>query len=262
MIARDQVVVLTHFPPVFIETSSVMRNAFWKPYDVNNSLRDLLIQMGTKYPKKRILVLCGHTHEESVTQLLPNVQVIIGNASVGKMKGIDIMKAKEKFNQVADELDKRLEVVNQPVTPPTLVERATEAAKDAAFDASEAVQGAGKTAVGAVKTAATAVGSAVVAAPGVVVSGVKAVPNVVKSVPEAAGRIPEGAKNLAVSVGTTVGRTAITAKDTVVDGAKGVFGKVKGWFQKEPEVSKEAEPVMENKEESPTFEDLRDNDKG
>lgn len=244
LLERDQVVVLTHFPPIFVEGSSLWTNAFWKPYDVNNSMRDLLLQMGTKYPNKRILVLCGHTHEPSVTNLLPNVQIIIGHASVGKNQGVDVMSAMEKFNETAEKMEKELEKVNQPATPPSVVARAAEAVKDAAFEATEVAQDAGKTVVTAAKEAATAVGVGIVATPG----HLKKLPEHLKKLP---GATVDVSKNLAVNAGKTV----VTVKDRAVEGAQGVFSTVRGWFKKSEQPAPEAKPSEDEQGNSGKSED-------
>ena len=83
--ALDQfkrVIVVTHAPP-FVEAAWYMGNPSepdYLPHFSNPSLGEVIKKHALLYPKKKISVLCGHTHSGGVSQILPNLTVYAGTA--------------------------------------------------------------------------------------------------------------------------------------------------------------------------------------
>ena len=80
---RYALVFVTIHPPPFIENTlyngqSSPANSL--PHFSCKAVGDVLLTMADRYPKKRIIVLCGHTHAASDTNPRPNLQVISGGA--------------------------------------------------------------------------------------------------------------------------------------------------------------------------------------
>jgi predicted MPP superfamily phosphohydrolase len=81
----DQVVLLTHVPP--------MREACWHegqtsdddwaPFFTCRAVGDAILEIMPDYPRKQLLVLCGHTHGWGVARPLPNVEIMTGGAKYG-----------------------------------------------------------------------------------------------------------------------------------------------------------------------------------
>jgi 3',5'-cyclic AMP phosphodiesterase CpdA len=76
------VFVVTH-PPPFIENTLYegkpsSDNAL--PHFSCKAVGDVLLKMADRYPQRRLIVLCGHTHAASETYLRPNLQVLSGAA--------------------------------------------------------------------------------------------------------------------------------------------------------------------------------------
>lgn len=81
----SEVVVLTHVPP-FLEASwheGKISNADFLPHFASFASGDPLIRSMRKHPRKKMLVLCGHTHSEGVAKVLPNLTVLTGRAEYG-----------------------------------------------------------------------------------------------------------------------------------------------------------------------------------
>lgn len=82
----QQVVVLSHVPP-FPET--VIYNGkpcapTHLPHFCNLSAGLAIRAITSAYPQRKVTVLCGHSHSQSVTQILPNLTVRVGHASPGR----------------------------------------------------------------------------------------------------------------------------------------------------------------------------------
>ncbi len=77
-----QVIVVTHVPP-FIEAAwheGNLSEADYLPHFSNPSLGEVIKKHALSYPKKKITVLCGHTHSGGVLQILPNLTIYAGTA--------------------------------------------------------------------------------------------------------------------------------------------------------------------------------------
>jgi len=80
---RYALVFVTIHPPPFAENTLYNgqpspTNSL--PHFSSKAIGDVLLMMADRYPQKRIIVLCGHTHVASETYLRPNLQVLSGTA--------------------------------------------------------------------------------------------------------------------------------------------------------------------------------------
>lgn len=81
----DKVILLTHVPP-FLEScvhEGVMCDANWGPHFVSQTTGEALIEVAQAYPKKQLLVLCGHTHAAADVAVLPNLRALTGASVLG-----------------------------------------------------------------------------------------------------------------------------------------------------------------------------------
>jgi predicted MPP superfamily phosphohydrolase len=80
------VVVLTHVPP-WAETAwheGAHSSADWTPWFACGAVGEVLEQAMAAAPDQQMTVLCGHTHGEGITQILPNLTVHTAPAVYGK----------------------------------------------------------------------------------------------------------------------------------------------------------------------------------
>ena len=85
----SQIVLLTHVPP-FVQacmTDGKMSDDNWAPHFVNKSAGEVLLSLMEAHPNNQLLVLCGHSHEYSDMQILPNLRVLTGESKLG-MPGV------------------------------------------------------------------------------------------------------------------------------------------------------------------------------
>ncbi|MGC4117291.1 MAG: metallophosphoesterase [Myxococcales bacterium] len=83
---HEQVVVLTHVPP-FPEAAwhqGKRSGPDWLPYFCCAAAGTALREAALSFPKREILVLCGHTHSGGEAQILPNLKVLTGGAVYGQ----------------------------------------------------------------------------------------------------------------------------------------------------------------------------------
>ncbi len=81
----SEVIVLTHVPP-FREScwyEGKISSAKWLPSFTCKAMGDLLLEAARTNPDCRITVLCGHTHGEGETRVLPNLCIQTGAAQYG-----------------------------------------------------------------------------------------------------------------------------------------------------------------------------------
>ncbi|HEY3448883.1 MAG TPA: metallophosphoesterase [Myxococcales bacterium] len=79
-------VVLTHVPP-FPEAcwhDGQMSDPEWLPYFCCMAAGQALREAALAFPKREILVLCGHTHSGGEVEILPNLKVLTAGAEYGK----------------------------------------------------------------------------------------------------------------------------------------------------------------------------------
>jgi 3',5'-cyclic AMP phosphodiesterase CpdA len=81
----EEVLLLTHVPP-FLEAcwyQGKTGDDNWAPYFTCKAVGDLLLDVMTKRQDRRLTVLCGHTHSPGRARLLPNLEVLTGQAEYG-----------------------------------------------------------------------------------------------------------------------------------------------------------------------------------
>lgn len=79
------VFLVTHAPP-FREAcwyEGQISDDHWAPHFVNWALGEALLHVMNRYIKRRVIVLCGHTHGAGITRPLPNLTVYTGKAEYG-----------------------------------------------------------------------------------------------------------------------------------------------------------------------------------
>lgn len=80
---RYPLVFVVMHPPPFAENTlynGVISSDNALPHFSSKAMGDVLLAMADRYPQKRMIVLCGHTHAPSETYLRPNLQVLSGEA--------------------------------------------------------------------------------------------------------------------------------------------------------------------------------------
>jgi predicted MPP superfamily phosphohydrolase len=81
-----QIILLTHVPP-FKEAcwyEGQLADDNWLPHFSCKAVGDMLLQQMQKYQHCSMTVLCGHTHNAGIAQMLPNLLVKTGAAEYGK----------------------------------------------------------------------------------------------------------------------------------------------------------------------------------
>jgi len=82
---RDHVIALTHVPP-FREAcwyQGEISSDEWLPHFTCQAVGEALLEVMRDHPRKRLTVLCGHTHSLGETSPLENVIVLTGGAEYG-----------------------------------------------------------------------------------------------------------------------------------------------------------------------------------
>ncbi len=80
------VMLLMHVPP-FRDAcwyNGRLSDDIWAPHFVCEAAGEYLRTEMQQHPDQRLTVLCGHTHGEGTTDILPNLHVITGKAEYGK----------------------------------------------------------------------------------------------------------------------------------------------------------------------------------
>ncbi len=81
----EHIVVVTHVPP-FIEASRYdggSSDPHWLPFFSCKAVGDVLFEVMSRNPTRRMTVLCGHTHGGGASKLLPNLVTVTGPAEYG-----------------------------------------------------------------------------------------------------------------------------------------------------------------------------------
>jgi hypothetical protein len=83
--SHEHVVFATHVPPVREACwhAGKISDDDWLPYFTCKAVGDVITDLATAHPHRRITVLCGHTHGGGVARPLPNVEVRTGAAEYG-----------------------------------------------------------------------------------------------------------------------------------------------------------------------------------
>lgn len=80
-----QVIILTHSPPFeeicLYEDKQTDEN--WAPHFVCRSIGDMLREVLPNYPDRQVILLCGHSHHQAESQVLPNLKAYVGHSNLG-----------------------------------------------------------------------------------------------------------------------------------------------------------------------------------
>lgn len=79
------VLFLTHVPP-FLEAcwhEGRISDEQWSPHFTSKTVGDALVDVARAHPDRQVTVLCGHTHGEGESRILPNLRVLTGGAEYG-----------------------------------------------------------------------------------------------------------------------------------------------------------------------------------
>lgn len=82
----QKVVFVTHVPP-FREAcrhAGAICDDEWLPHFSCGAVGDALIESADRFPDRRVLVLCGHTHSPAEAEIRPNLRVLAGGAVYGR----------------------------------------------------------------------------------------------------------------------------------------------------------------------------------
>ena len=81
----DHVVVLTHVPPFSTAAWHDGRpcDPDWLPFFSCKAVGDVLFELMSQHPTRRMTVLCGHTHGGGTSEILPNLVTVTGAADYG-----------------------------------------------------------------------------------------------------------------------------------------------------------------------------------
>ncbi|MEO5955549.1 MAG: metallophosphoesterase [Nitrospiraceae bacterium] len=85
LVRYQQVILLTHVPP-FKEScwyQGQVSNDEWLPFFACQAVGEVLREMMAQRLDRRLTVYCGHTHNAGTAQILPNLQVVTGEAEYG-----------------------------------------------------------------------------------------------------------------------------------------------------------------------------------
>jgi predicted phosphohydrolase len=82
------VIVVTHVPPFRESTwyDGEVSGDDWLPFFCGKAAGDVLRDVMSRHPDGELTVLCGHTHGEGETEILPNLRVVTGGARYGAPK--------------------------------------------------------------------------------------------------------------------------------------------------------------------------------
>ncbi|MCB1111827.1 MAG: metallophosphoesterase [Chlamydiales bacterium] len=80
-----QAVLLIHTPP-FLEAclyKGKIADKNWAPHFVCQAVGDMLLKVMKRLPEKKLLVLCGHSHNMADVTILPNLRILAGHSDIG-----------------------------------------------------------------------------------------------------------------------------------------------------------------------------------
>jgi len=83
--ASDEVILATHVPP-FKESTwyrGEISDDMFRPYFCSSVVGDTIAEVMGRYPSKRLMVLCGHTHGSGESRIADNILVVTGGARYG-----------------------------------------------------------------------------------------------------------------------------------------------------------------------------------
>ena len=92
----ESVILLTHVPP-FKDAcwyEGEIGDDDWLPFFTCKAVGDVLYDLMKNRTNCQLTVLCGHTHNAGVTQILPNLRVTTGSAEYGTPHVQDVLEIK------------------------------------------------------------------------------------------------------------------------------------------------------------------------
>jgi 3',5'-cyclic-AMP phosphodiesterase len=104
-----KVVLGTHVPPFWkacYDSKNKLASKNSAPFHVNKLLGDALVRVMKRYPKKELLVLCGHSHFHADYSPLKNLRVITGGAQYGSPLAQNCVHLNESFIKKVSFIDK------------------------------------------------------------------------------------------------------------------------------------------------------------
>ena len=90
----EHVIFLTHVPPFKNACwyEGKIGNDDWLPFFTCKAVGDALLTIMEDRKGSQLTVLCGHTHNEGVAQILPNLRVLTGSAEYGAPHVQDVLE--------------------------------------------------------------------------------------------------------------------------------------------------------------------------
>lgn len=82
---HEEVILLTHVPPLREACwyQGRLSNDEWLPHFTCLAVGEAILRIMRDQPRRRLTVLCGHTHSPGETQPLDNVRILTGGAEYG-----------------------------------------------------------------------------------------------------------------------------------------------------------------------------------
>ena len=82
---HSTVMFLTHFPPwpEADPCSHSLLERFWHPYNSSRVMAKMLEAEMLQRPEKKLIVLAGHTHDDSYVRISDNIEIRVGGAGRG-----------------------------------------------------------------------------------------------------------------------------------------------------------------------------------
>ena len=83
-----QIIIATHVPPFEVITryNNLPTSKDFLPFYCNVTLGEYILRLAKSMPSIKFKVLCGHTHEESEIEYLPNLNLHVGGSVYGQPK--------------------------------------------------------------------------------------------------------------------------------------------------------------------------------
>lgn len=104
----NTVVFATHYPP-YAEAcwhEGAVSDNWHLPWFTSKLMGDALTQVMENHPKKKLVVLCGHTHSSGTYSPLPNLTVLTGEAVYGAPDSAGLLQIKGGACQVTMKVNK------------------------------------------------------------------------------------------------------------------------------------------------------------
>lgn len=79
----EEVIMVSHFPLLPETNLSKWWEDFWKPYNSSKIMFETLTAIMQDYPKKKLKLLSGHSHQESIIEISHNILQKVGGVELG-----------------------------------------------------------------------------------------------------------------------------------------------------------------------------------